>query len=92
MTLKSLLAEAAPTALYDEQPALLNFSAWAQPAVAAASDGDSLSWEGGYQSDTGLLLQPLEEVDPAAVVTREEAAAMLYNLLTYSYIIQPVAG
>lgn len=53
------------------------FDAWAQDSVLALNDLD-------------LLLEPMEELDPSAVTTREEAAAMLYNFMSYSGIISSV--
>ena len=86
MTLQERMDTITLTDRYAEQPALMGFHLWAQKAVAVAASED-LSWEGGYQGDYGLLLRPLEEIEPNAVVTREEVAAMLYNLLSFSYLI-----
>lgn len=53
------------------------YDAWARPYVVTAED-------------LGFLAVPLEELDPTAPTTREEAAAMLYRMLDYIAIITPV--
>ncbi len=53
------------------------FDTWAQDSVLALNE-------------LGLLLEPTEELDPSAVTTREEAAAMMYNFMSYSGIISSV--
>lgn len=60
------------------QPEFQVFDPWAR---AAAVVGEEL----------GLLHVPLDEFDPHAVTTREEAAAMLYNFLSYTGILTPVS-
>ena len=57
---------------------MAKFAPWAQPAVAAAEQ-------------LGLLLTDLEDIDPEAPVTREEAGAMLYAFLDYTGILTPAA-
>ena len=58
------------------QPEVAKFASWARPAAAAAEQ-------------LGFLLTDLEEIDPEAPVTREEAAAMLYAFLDYTGILTP---
>ena len=53
------------------------YDAWARPYVVTAEA-------------LGFLAGPLEELDPAAPTTREEAAAMLYRMLDYIGILTPV--
>lgn len=57
--------------------ALSNYSAWARTSVAVLTWGleDAVGPEGD------LLYAPLEELDPSALVLREEAAAELYAML-----------
>ena len=55
------------------------YDAWARPYVVTAEA-------------LGFLTGPLEELDPTAPTTREEAAAMLYRMLDYIGIIFPAAG
>ena len=55
------------------------YDAWARPYVVTAEA-------------LGFLAGPLEELDPTAPTTREEAAAMLYRMLDYIGIIFPAAG
>ena len=55
------------------------YDAWARPYVVTAEA-------------LGFLTGPLEELDPAAPTTREEAAVMLYRMLDYIGIIFPAAG
>ena len=40
----------------------------------------------------GLLADDLADIDPNAPTTREEAAAMVYRLMSYSGILTPAAG
>ncbi|WP_295621496.1 S41 family peptidase [uncultured Intestinimonas sp.] len=60
------------------RPEVAKFAPWAQPAAAAAEQ-------------LGLLLTDLEDIDPEAPVTREEAGAMLYAFLDYTGILTPAA-
>ena len=53
------------------------YDAWARPYVVTAEA-------------LGFLTGPLEELDPAAPTTREEAAVMLYRMLDYIGILTPV--
>lgn len=53
------------------------YDAWARPYVVTAED-------------LGFLAVPLEELDPTAPTTREEAAVMLYRMLDYIGILTPV--
>lgn len=53
------------------------YDAWARPYVVTAQALD-------------FLAVPLEELDPAAPTTREEAAVMLYRMLDYIGILTPV--
>ena len=53
------------------------FDTWAQDSVLALNE-------------LGLRLEPMEELDPSAITTREEAAAMMYNFMSYSGIISSV--
>ena len=55
------------------------YDTWARPYVVTAEA-------------LGFLTGPLEELDPTAPTTREEAAAMLYRMLDYIGIIFPAAG
>ena len=55
------------------------FASWAREAAVAA---DSL----------GLLADDLADIDPNAPTTLEEAAAMVYRLMSYSGILTPAAG
>ena len=60
-------------------PDVQKFASWAREAAVAA---DSL----------GLLADDLADIDPNAPTTREEAAAMVYRLMSYSGILTPAAG
>lgn len=60
------------------RPEVAKFAPWAQSAAAAAEQ-------------LGLLLTDLEDIDPEAPVTREEAGAMLYAFLDYTGILTPAA-
>lgn len=84
MTIRQRMDDVGLTGLYEERPELLHFSTWAQPAAAVAEE---LGQEGYYEREHGVLTQSLKDMDPSAVVTREEAAAMLYYLMDYSGII-----
>ena len=42
------------------------------------------------RENINALFGPLEELDPTAPTTREEAAAMLYRMLDYIGILTPV--
>lgn len=53
------------------------YDAWARPYVVTAED-------------LSFLAVPLEELDPTAPTTREEAAVMLYRMLDYIGILTPV--
>lgn len=53
------------------------YDAWARPFAVAAED-------------LGFLAVPLEELEPTATTTREEAAAMLYRMLNYMGTVTPV--
>ena len=57
-------------------PAVQGYDAWARSAVVTAEDLE-------------FLAVPLEELDPHAPTTREEAAAMLYRMLDYIGILTP---
>lgn len=53
------------------------FAPWARESAVAAAG-------------LGLLTESLAELDPNAPTTREEAAAMVYNLMAYTGILLPV--
>ena len=55
------------------------YDAWARPYVVTAEA-------------LGFLTGSLEELDPADPTTREEAAAMLYQMLDYIGILSPADG
>ena len=63
----------------------LGWAEWSARSAAAAQSLYSVRYDTGH----GILSQPLAELDPAAVTTREEAAVMVYHLMAYSGILTP---
>ena len=54
--------------------------------------GDGTGPEIWAADSLGLLADDLADIDPNAPTTREEAAAMVYRLMSYSGILTPAAG
>ena len=73
LTLQEMPADAA------EAAGLLSYSGWARDSVWLLA----LSQKGLLGNTINLLWEPLEDIDPAAVTTREEAAALTCTLLNY---------
>ena len=73
LTLQEMPADAA------EATGLLSYSGWARDSVWLLA----LSQKGLLGNTINLLWEPLEDIDPAAVTTREEAAALTCTLLNY---------
>lgn len=61
---------------------------WAPWAARYAVAAESLV-SPRFDAQHGILTQPVKEMDPAAVITREEAAAMVYDLMAYTGILHP---
>ena len=70
LTLQEMPTDAA------EAAGLLSYSGWARDSVWLLA----LSQKGLLGNTINLLWEPLEDIDPAAVTTREEAAAMLVRV------------
>lgn len=66
-----------------EATGLLSYSGWARDSVWLLA----LSQKGLLGNTINLLWEPLEDIDPAAVTTREEAAALTCTLLNYFGIL-----
>ena len=64
-------------------PALAGYAGWARESVWLLA----LSQQGLLGNTISLLWAPLEEIDPAAFATREEAAALTCSLLNYIGIL-----
>ena len=64
-------------------PALERFAGWARESVWLLA----LSQQGLLGNTISLLWAPLDEIDPAASATREEAAALTCSLLNYIGIL-----
>ena len=77
LTLQEMPADAA------EAAGLLSYSGWARDSVWLLA----LSQKGLLGNTINLLWEPLEDIDPAAVTTREEAAALTCTLLNYFGIL-----
>ena len=77
LTLQEMPADAA------EATGLLSYSGWARDSVWLLA----LSQKGLLGNTINLLWEPLEDIDPAAVTTREEAAALTCTLLNYVGIL-----
>ena len=77
LTLQEMPADAA------EATGLLSYSGWARDSVWLLA----LSQKGLLGNTINLLWEPLEDIDPAAVTTREEAAALTCTLLNYFGIL-----
>lgn len=77
LTLQEMPTDAA------EAAGLLSYSGWARDSVWLLA----LSQKGLLGNTINLLREPLEDIDPAAVTTREEAAALTCTLLNYFGIL-----
>ncbi|MCQ4787960.1 S-layer homology domain-containing protein [Flavonifractor plautii] len=77
LTLQEMPTDAA------EAAGLLSYSGWARDSVWLLA----LSQKGLLGNTINLLWEPLEDIDPAAVTTREEAAALTCTLLNYFGIL-----
>ena len=65
------------------QPGLEGYSAWAQDEVWLLS----MSQKGYLGNELNLLWDEPEEIAPQDVTTREEAAALLYQVLLYTEVL-----
>ena len=62
-----------------------NYKAQGKKVILGAAD----TFRAAAAEQLGFLLTDLEEIDPEAPVTREEAVAMLYAFLDYTGILTP---
>lgn len=70
-------------ALKDE--ALAGYAAWARPSAWLLTE----SQEGYFGNTLNLLWDDLADIDPAASTTRDEAAYLLWRLLTHLEVLPP---
>lgn len=68
-----------------KQETFAEYSAWARPSVWLLSE----SQEGYFGNELNLLWDSPENIEPTAPTTREEAAFLLYRLLTHIEILPP---